>query len=141
MNGLTDSDRLALAARQFVGSPFRLYGRDARRGFDCIGLVHASLVAIGRDPRAPEGYELKNADPQHWFGFAHRSGLVDAEGEIAPGDVLLLQPAPAQYHLAIAANATSGIHAHAGLRRVVWQKMDFTMSQVRHWRLSDKSGD
>lgn len=127
--------RLVEAARKFVGTPFRLHGRDPARGLDCIGLVHAALIAIGRQPIPPQGYHLRNLDASRWFGFAQASGLATASGEIRPGDVVLLRPGPAQQHLVIAEDRSSAIHAHAGLRRVVCQPMHFPADPLAHWRL------
>lgn len=140
MNGgigaIHQGQRLAESAGAFIGSPFRLHGRDPATGLDCIGLLYASLVRIGRSAVAPEGYRLRNSDPSRWFGFARHSGLGDAEGDLIVGDVLVVAPGPGQQHLQIIETPKSVIHAHAGLRRVVRQPSDFSADLLAHWRLT-----
>ncbi|HEX4847500.1 MAG TPA: hypothetical protein VFV30_05115, partial [Novosphingobium sp.] len=58
-----------------------------------------------------------------------------AERPFVPGDVVLLAPGPAQFHLAIAAADGAWIHAHAGLRRVVREPGLPAGTQTHHWRL------
>lgn len=132
---LLPGERLAAAAQTFIGTPFRLHGRDPASGLDCIGLVAASLRAIGFCPEAPEGYLLRNVEPGRWLDCAERSGLARASGKVRAGDVALLRPGPGQHHVVIAAGPTSAIHAHAGLRRVVLQPMAFAPALVANWRL------
>ena len=137
MAPLSSGEQLAKAATGYVGTPFRLHGRDAAYGLDCVGLVYASLRAIGCDPRAPTGYRLRNTDPSRWFEFARLSGLADHPGPVATGDVVLLKLGAGQHHLAIATDATHGVHAHASLRRVVIQRFEFSPILAKIWRLPD----
>jgi cell wall-associated NlpC family hydrolase len=65
-----------------------------------------------------------------------RSGLADAASPLAPGDVLLVRPGPAQHHLVIAAAAGGFVHAHAGLGRVVLTPAPLDWPIDRHWRLT-----
>ena len=127
---------LAAAAAELIGSPFRLHGRDPATGLDCVGLVYASLLRIGRLPSAPQGYRLRNSDPSRWFAFAERSGLLAVSGAVAIGDVLMVEPGPGQQHLLIAESREIAIHAHAGVGRVVRQPIDFSHDAQSHWRLS-----
>ena len=127
---------LAEAALDFVGVPFRLYGRDPAVGLDCIGLVAASLAAIGRKPCVPAGYRLRNSNIEQWLGDAHRSSLARSDGPTLTGDVLLTASGPAQHHLMIALSGSWVIHAHAGLRRVVTQPLPPTLRPLRQWRLT-----
>ncbi|WP_299195000.1 peptidoglycan endopeptidase [uncultured Erythrobacter sp.] len=105
-------------------------------GVDCVGLVYASLVAIGRKPVAPEGYRIRNADAQRWFAAATLSGFAAADGTLEPGDLILIIPSPGQQHLMIVENLQTAIHAHAGLRRVVRQTMATDQEILAHWRLN-----
>lgn len=99
-------------ARTLVGTPFRLHGRDVQ-GVDCVGLVALAF----RQSDVPSGYALRTADvvavtaPMRAFGFRKRRTLK-------PGDVVLLDAGPAQFHLGLW-TGDSLIHADAGLRRVV----------------------
>lgn len=126
---------LAEAAAHFVGIPFLLHGRDPRIGLDCVGLVYASLVRLGKYPQPPEGYRLRNTDPSIWYDFAAKSGLHPAFGPVQIGDVILVDTGPGQQHLVIAGRAGTGVHAHAGLRRVVCQPLVFPEFPRAHWRL------
>jgi cell wall-associated NlpC family hydrolase len=136
---MTSSNRhgqeLAKAATQFIGLRFQLYGRDPRQGLDCIGLVACSLEAIGRKPHSPTGYGLRNSSLTPWLNCAEKSGLTPISGAVESGDIVLIRPGPGQYHLVIAENSSSAIHAHAGIRKIVRQKIAFSELKTRHWRL------
>ena len=133
MNG--NEEALARAALALVGTRFRLHGRDPRTGLDCIGLVAASLAAIGRNARAPARYALRNSDITHALAFAAAAGMIETTTPIVPGDVLLAVPGPLQHHLLIAGPAGDFIHAHAGLRRGVATPRLPAWPSVRRWRL------
>lgn len=127
---------LAAAAETLVGTPFRLHGREAASGLDCVGLVAAALAAIGRPAPGPRCYGLRNHDIADALVFAARAGLIEAGGAILTGDVLLVRPAPLQHHLLIALGKTGFVHAHAGLRRVVVTPGPLASPLIRHWRLA-----
>jgi hypothetical protein len=97
-----------------------------------VGLVCAALTATGAKPIAPRGYSLRNLAVDQWLHMAEQSGLVKSPGLIRTGDVLLIALGASQHHLAIAEDADSIIHAHAGLRKVVRQRRD------PHWRIAAK---
>lgn len=129
-------DELATAAARLIGVRFRLHGRNPASGLDCVGVLTASLEAMGRAHSAPIGYRLHNIDSKQWLRYALRSGLVDAKGAMLPGDVLLVAPGPAQQHLMIVETKESAIHAHATLGRVVRQPIDKETKILAHWRLN-----
>ncbi|GGC38148.1 hypothetical protein GCM10011371_26940 [Novosphingobium marinum] len=129
---------LAAAAGSFAGVPFRLHGRRAEHGLDCIGLLHASLVAIGKRPRLPNGYRLRALSRPDLDEVATACGLARVEDEILPGDVLLVEPGPCQLHLMICLNAQSFVHAHAGARRVLIQSGGLPWPTIRQLRLSEE---
>lgn len=128
-------EALADAAAALIGTRFRLHGRDPATGLDCVGLVHASLAAIGGAPVAPAAYTLRNLSVAPLIAFASRSGLVAATGPTRRGDVILLDLGWCQHHLGIADGPQAMIHAHAGLRRVVRQPLTGSAPIVRSWRL------
>ncbi len=132
----TDPEAFACAAESFIGTRFRLHGRDPATGLDCIGLVAASLAAIGRAAMPPQAYALRNLAIERWLGHAALSGLARTDGPVMRGDVLLVQPSPVQHHLMIAASAGAVIHAHAGLRRVVRQPLAPGTIIAARWRLA-----
>jgi hypothetical protein len=126
---------LGEAAASFLGCRFRLHGRDPATGLDCVGLVCASLAAIGRQPVAPAGYGLRNLSIDHWLAFADLSGLEPASGPAASDEVLLINLGYGQHHLLISLGHDEVVHAHAGLGRVVRHRRETTCRIHARWRL------
>ena len=118
------------AARALVGVRFRLHGRDAVHGLDCVGLV---ALATGRE--APTGYGWRSGDEGRVAALL--DGVFERGGD-APGAVLLMRAGPGQLHLAI---ATEGgfVHADAGLRRVVERPGAVPWPVVGRWRMGGRS--
>jgi cell wall-associated NlpC family hydrolase len=134
---MTDpGEALAAAARDLIGTPFRLHGRAPTTGLDCVGLVHAAIAATGRHPVPPRGYGLRNLAIDEWLPLAEQSGLIPAAQPIHAGDVMLIALGFGQHHLVIACSADEVIHAHAGLRRVVCQPRDPDWHIHGAWRLA-----
>lgn len=129
-------EALARAAEQLVGCRFRLHGRDPATGLDCIGLLAASLEACGRAATLPTGYPLRLTRLDGWMPDARTLGFAPAASAVEPGDVMLVVPGPAQFHLAIAGRDGGTIHAHAGLRRVVHTASLPDGPLAGHWRLA-----
>lgn len=128
--------RLAREAEALVGAPFRLHGRDAETGLDCPGLLSAAMARAGRPIVLPTGYTLRITRLDAWMPDPLTCGLRPAKGRFAPGDVVLLQPSPVQFHLAIADRKLGWIHAHAGLRKVVRDAVLPGGTIIHHWRLT-----
>lgn len=126
---------LARATEGLIGTPFRLHGRDPAFGLDCIGLLGAALARAGRPVELPTGYTLRLRSLEGWLPHPRSLGFGVAERPFVPGDVVLLAPGPAQFHLAIAAADGAWIHAHAGLRRVVREPGLPAGTLTHHWRL------
>ena len=127
---------LAAAAEGLIGTRFRLHGRDPATGLDCVGLVVAALRIIGRAAETPPAYALRNSTIAPLLGWAARLGLVEASDAPQTGDVLLVEPGPAQHHVLIALTASRFVHAHAGLRRIVATPGPLPWPRLRHWRLA-----
>lgn len=127
--------RLAREAEALIGARFRLHGRDAATGLDCIGLFGAAMAGGGRPITLPTGYPLRLRDLALWLPDPTALGFGNARGPVRPGDVILLQPGPAQFHLAIADRTLGWVHAHAGLRCVVRDAALPGDQIVSHWRL------
>lgn len=123
-------------AEALVGTAFRLHGRYAATGLDCVGLIALALARSGGPKLAPTGYRLRNTDIGPWLAFAGVAGLELVEGPIQPADILLLRPGPAQHHLAIAIDCDTILHAHAGLRHVVRQPRPDEWALLTHWRFA-----
>lgn len=127
--------RLARAAETLVGTPFRLHGRDPATGLDCLGLLSAAMARAGRPISLPTGYPLRIIQLDRWMPDPLTCGLRPARGRFACGDVVLLQPGPVQFHLAIADRSLGWVHAHAGLRKVVRDAALPDGVIIHHWRL------
>jgi hypothetical protein len=128
--------RLGEAALRLAGCPFRLHGRDPATGLDCVGVVFASLAAIGRSPVAPVGYRLRNLTIDHWLDLAERSELELSPGPVGADEVLLMTLGYGQHHLMITTWPNKVIHAHAGLRRVVCHRRDPANCISAKWRIA-----
>ena len=127
---------LLAAAMRHLGAPFRLHGRDAGTGLDCVGLVTAALAGIGRPALVPSDYSLRWADLPAMDRAAKAAGLIPARGMMRDGDVILALVGPVQFHLLIAAPQGMAIHAHAGLGRVVLSARPEDWPTIRHWRVA-----
>ena len=134
------TEALANAASELVGTPFRLQGRDPAHGLDCIGLVLASLAAVGARIDLPADYRPRRRSFTVPLDALHAAGLVAADGGRRAGDILLLRTAPAQLHTAIAIGNGDIVHAHAGLGRVVRSPLPDSWPILAAWRL-DPDGD
>jgi len=128
-------ERLAQAAQSLVGTRYRLHGRDPATGLDCIGLLAASLAAIGRPAGFPTGYSLRMAVVPDAEQVARAAGLVPAPAPLAPGDVVFVRISPCQFHLAIALPGNGFVHAHAGLRRMALASTLGEWRVIGSWRL------
>ena len=130
-------EEFAAAAEALVGTPFRFRGRDRKTGLDCVGVVLAALADIGRKPAELNGYAMRQTHPDRHIDVALACGFELFEGtELEPGDLLLVNPGPAQVHLLVFAGKRGFIHAHAGLGRVVRTPAPCPSSIAIIWRLA-----
>lgn len=127
--------RFATAAEALIGCRFRLHGRDPDTGLDCVGVVGCALSSSGVRPVVPGGYGLRNLSVNQWLPLAEQSGLVPANDPLQRGDIVLVDLAHSQHHLAIVLDAQHVVHAHAGLRRVVRQPLDPAWHVRAQWRI------
>lgn len=126
---------MAAAARELIGTPFCLQGRDPGTGLDCLGVVLAAIAGAGRSIPPLARQPLRSRDTGHVETLARQAGLVAATGDILVGDVLLVRCSPVQLHLLVAVSENTFVHAHAALRRVVQSTRDPAWPIVAHWRL------
>lgn len=119
MNADTVGACVAAHAAGLIGTPFRLHGRDPAHGLDCIGLAQVALHRAGLPVSAPAGYRLRNTAIDSFLSGVAGPWLEPVRGAVRTGDLVLVQPGPAQHHLVIIGPDNSFIHAHAGLGRVV----------------------
>lgn len=103
------------AAHAMIGARFRLHGRDADSGLDCVGVIVAAYAAVGVRIAAPDDYPLRGWSATRASAWLDRCGQ---RGALFPGGVVLIAQPAAQIHLGLW-SGDSVIHAHAGLRRVV----------------------
>jgi cell wall-associated NlpC family hydrolase len=106
---MTSSFRALTRAREALGAPFRLHGRDLR-GMDCVG-----LVAWAWDVPAPTGYALRASPVARIERELAALGFVVG---MAPGAIVIIAPGAGQLHLGIS-TGRGLIHADAVARRVV----------------------
>lgn len=132
--------KFAQAATNLVGIPFRPGGRSPVLGVDCIGLVCIALAGVGREVATLPNYAMRNLCIERFCVLATSLGLERANGAQRIGDVLVLNPSCAQFHLAIVANSGSAVHAHAGLRCVTASPLPLPWPLIASWRLVD-TGD
>ncbi len=104
-----------IRARALLGVPFRLHGRTAETGLDCVGLV---AVAHDRTDGVPNGYAMRGGPPDHWEALLDKLLVRATSDTPEPGDVILMQVSPAQFHCGLW-TGSSVIHADIRLRRVV----------------------
>lgn len=109
------ADDVVARARALIGTRFRLHGRVPETGLDCVGLITCACPAI---TRPPEGYSLRGGTAAGFAAMFIANGMKRREGGARPGDILLLQPSTAQFHLGVW-SGESLIHADGVLRRVV----------------------
>lgn len=124
---MTPSVRALALAREALGVPFRLHGRDLR-GFDCVG-----LVAWAWEETAPTGYALRASPGARIARELTRLGFVSGEG---PGAIVLVAPGPGQLHLGISTGAGL-IHADAIARRVVERAAPMPWAVRAQWIRED----
>ncbi|HKY80361.1 MAG TPA: peptidoglycan endopeptidase [Sphingobium sp.] len=136
MKGETVADRIVAAARDLVGVPFRLHGRSAEQGVDCVGLAAMALGRAGHCGQAPRGYGLRSGDEARARGWLGEAGLRPVEAP-RPGDLALVRPGPLQLHLMIVAQG-GHVHAHAGLGRVVEMPGPSPWPVIGHWRTEEE---
>lgn len=130
-------DALAREALGLLGVPFRLHGRSAETGVDCVGLVALALRAVGHACKVPDRYALRGGQVRQFEAWLEAADLRRAD-EVARGDVVLVQAGARQFHLML---GTGGgfVHAHAGLRRVVEMRGESPWPVLSVWRVTSES--
>ncbi|MGH6653325.1 MAG: NlpC/P60 family protein [Sphingopyxis sp.] len=129
--------RAFAAARALVGVRFRLQGKDAATGLDCVGLVWAAYAAAGVRLVRPGDYPLRGWPRARVEDSLAAAGFVLVDDEVRVGDVALIALAAGQFHLALI-GAASVVHAHAGLRRVVETPLGVDVRAAARWRLAER---
>ncbi|MEH6758324.1 MAG: peptidoglycan endopeptidase [Parasphingorhabdus sp.] len=103
------------------GTDFRLHGRDAEYGLDCIGLVAQCLGAADVACAVPTGYSIRGGSVEQIAEVMTLAGFaaLPHDEPLCDGDIVLVRPSPIQWHLMV---KTEGgfVHAHAGFGHVVF---------------------
>jgi cell wall-associated NlpC family hydrolase len=121
------------AGEALVGVRFRLQGRDAATGLDCVGVILAAFAAVGVQLDAIDDYALRGFALERAEARLLAAGMARVGGGIAAGDVGLFALPARQLHLALLAPGRI-IHADAGLRRVAIAPADRLPAPVSQWR-------
>jgi len=103
-------------------------------------MVCLALVSIDREVAILPPYKMRNLCIERFCTLAASLGFERVVSTPRIGDVLVLQPSCAQFHLAIVGSIGSAIHAHAGLRRVTASPLPLPWPLLATWRLVE-TGD
>lgn len=123
---------IVAAARRCVGTRFRPQGRTPGVALDCIGVALVAAHGGGVGFVVPP-YRLGGDGEAALDAGLAAQGCVAVE-RAAPGDLLVIAPAPGRRHLGIV-TGRGVVHAHAGLGRVVEGPLDPDWVAVGTWRL------
>jgi murein DD-endopeptidase / murein LD-carboxypeptidase len=127
---------IAARACALVGTRFRPQGRDPDHGLDCVGAAAFACGIPGE--RLPRDYALRG---QKLAEIERRlcdlGGRPVAGPAVEPGDVVVCQAGPAQYHLVVI-TPVGFVHADAGLRRVVQRPYPIPWTLAGAWRLAEE---
>jgi NlpC/P60 family putative phage cell wall peptidase len=116
---MNPQDRIVMAARSWIGTPYRHQASLKGVGCDCLGLLRGVWREVmGREPELPPPYspDWAEAGADTLVAAARRYLVEIDQREIAPGDVLLFRwrdALPAK-HCAVATSPDRMIHAHDG---------------------------
>jgi cell wall-associated NlpC family hydrolase len=125
------------AAEGLVDVPFRLQGREAATGLDCVGVIVAAFAARGVTLNTIDDYALRGMSLRRAEAALERAGLQRTRGRIVAGDVGLYALPGRQLHLALLAPGKI-IHADAGLRRVAMAPANRLPEAASRWRWKEQ---
>ena len=126
--------KIAACAASLVGAPFRIYGRSASVGMDCVGVVGACLAATGGVFDVPSRYRLRgDYDALARSFFADASFVPVHDHAWQAGDIILVRIGARQLHFAVI-TIDGAVHAHMGLGRVVLTPLPLMWVTIGHWR-------
>lgn len=125
-------ERVRRAALALVGVPFRLHGRSAETGVDCVGLALLAFREAGVELPDPPPYRLRTGAMPGAPAWLAASGFAPTSGR-ASGDLAVVRVGPLQLHLLIDAG-DGAVHAHAGLGRVVCSPWPGEWAELSRWR-------
>lgn len=113
---MTKGEQAVERARAMIGTRFVAQGRDPAIGLDCVGLA---LIAYALDAgRVRDDYRLSGAHRAAILEFARTAFRRVPRPRRRTGDLLLLRPGAAQWHVAIW-TGTGLIHADIVSRKII----------------------
>lgn len=95
---------VAEKAKEYVGVPFRHYGRD-KNGVDCVGLVLAVAKDLGVSSYVPKPYS-RLVDPEELLGQLEGVCNEVPVNRVNPGDIFLTKVRGVAQHLMIYTGST-----------------------------------
>lgn len=135
-------NKIAAAAIDMVGTPFRHQGRKPRSGLDCAGVVLCSVWSAGCDVPECLGYgPIPKTDVllTELAARLHRVHRDDCE----PGDIILFEYRPnLPMHFAVLVGQEQIVHAHSVTGCVVQHRMTQAWTSRIHsiWRVKEQHG-
>lgn len=117
------SERIVIAARGWIGTPYRHQASCRGSGTDCLGLIRGVWrEVLGHEPEPPPAYSMDWSEPSRdevLWRAAQRHLQPKAVSDAAPGDVLLfrMRDGAVAKHLGIVGRVGAGptfIHAYSG---------------------------
>lgn len=157
---MTTGDAMVIAARGWIGTPYRHQARGPSGflgGVDCVGLVIAVAVSLGLMPEDydPTGYALDSDGVQLREEISKWCELIaeDEDGQtmerweplIKPGDLLVFNIISLPRHVAIASEILYGndksvamIHSYNVAGKVVEHNLDARWAKrlIQVWRIN-----
>jgi hypothetical protein len=131
-------DIIAKSALNQIGVPFYTHGRLAGERLDCVGLVAYCMNQIGCNIDFPQDYQLRGNHFLRMRRFFQQPPFVAVDdGQFLDGDIIAAQINLRQLHFLIRADE-GWVHAHAGLRKVVFTPDPIAWSIIGHWRVQPK---
>ncbi len=116
-------DEIVAYARECVGTPFHHQGRVCGVGLDCAGVVchvaerggipYDTIINYGRRPNSGQLESIANSQEK----------LEQVQGELKPGDILLIRFGKDPQHLAVY-TGNSIIHAYETVKKCVEHGLD-----------------
>ena len=121
---MTDPERIVLAARTWIGTPYLHQAACKGAGADCLGLVRGVWrEVLGQEPERAPAYTMDWSEPQGeerlWRAAARHLQAVGPDQPLAPAQVLLfrMRAASVAKHLGIlteAGEVPRFVHAYSG---------------------------
>ena len=132
--------RVAKRALSLSGTRFRLHGRSAEQGVDCVGLAYLAALAGGFGGQVPTGYSMRGGDAARFAKMVDDLGLrrISKNKPHEDGDIILLEAGDLQFHIVIVASVggvDGYVHADAGLGRVTFVPEPITWPTVGIWQV------